>query len=180
GGSPPLNTEDPIFGEPLAAVEVAEMITKLPKGTETKDVVRVAGGHPWLINQLLAACWDGEEFASARAFVLDQALENFKVWQHQLGTAGAELLRKFSSKGLEVSAFLDGKMLRYREALLKCRYTCLIRRECGMYHPGPELFLKWLSKGEPPRTWDVAISYASENEDVARAIHRELKNDLDV
>jgi hypothetical protein len=180
GGSPPLNTADPIFLEPLATAEVAEMITKLPKGTETKDVVRVAGGHPWLVNKLLAACWDGEEFAAARAFVLDQALENFKVWQHQLGTAGAELLKKFPSRGLEVSVFLDGKMLRYREALLKCRYTCLVRREGTMYHPGPELFLKWLSKGEPLRSWDVAISYASENEDIARAIHRELKNDLDI
>ena len=58
------------------------------------------------------------------------------------------------------------------------RCTCLVRVEHGQIYRGPGLFTHWhAAHGTPPepiREWDLAISYASEDEKLAAAIHRGL------
>jgi hypothetical protein len=137
------------------------------------DVMGWAGGHPWLLNRLLAEIYDGRKLDDAVDRTWDNSVRNFKVWQRQIGDKGTALLKALPTGGLSMTEFRSGKMRRHREALLRCRYTCLVRRdERDCYQPGPRLFIDWLlaEQGES-RSWDIAISYAGEDIDVARAIY---------
>jgi hypothetical protein len=62
--------------------------------------------------------------------------------------------------------------------MIRARYSCLIgqiRDAHGLrYVRGPELFLDWLHANPEPSPWDLAISYASEDEELARNIKSEL------
>jgi hypothetical protein len=181
-GSPPLNTAEPVYIEPLAPADVSEMLVGLPSAVTTNKILQEAGGHPWLINRLLAEVWDGKKLQTAVDDVWDIAIRNFKIWHRQIGETGVAFLRAMPNKGLSISEFRRGKMVQHREALLRCRYTCLVRRgDKGIYQPGPRLFLDWLSAihGEA-QTWDIAISYASEDESLAKAIYDQLRPHLRV
>jgi hypothetical protein len=181
-GSPPLNTADPVYLEPLNPLDVSKMIVNLPTEVSPSEVMQWAGGHPWLINRLLADVWDGKEFQEAIDHVWDISVRNFKVWHRQIGEEGIAFLKVLPSRGLDMSEFRTGKMVQHREALLKCRYTCLVQRgERGTYQPGPKLFLDWLLSNQvEPHKWDIAISYASEDVNIARSIYSQLSKQLRV
>jgi hypothetical protein len=172
-GSPPLNTARPIYLEPLTAGDVAAMIRALPDPPKIQDVMEHAGGHPWLINRLLERVWDGSTLIHAADDVWDDSVANFKVWHRQLGEKGAAFLRVLPNDGIEMAEFRRAPMAAHREALLRCRYTCLVTRDAGeKVRPGPSLFLNWLTSGDVAhKQWDLAISYASEDIEFARAIY---------
>lgn len=175
-GSPPLNTADPVYLEPLTASDVDLMIGDIPS-IKAQEVMYWAGGHPWLINKLLTEVWDGKDLEFAAQRVWDTSVRNFKVWQRQIGSKGVACLRALPDTGYRMMEFRSGKMRPYREALLKCRYTCLVmRRDDDGYQPGPKLFFEWLSSDEgKSHAWDLAISYASEEVDIAKSIYESLR-----
>jgi hypothetical protein len=50
-----------------------------------------------------------------------------------------------------------------------------------MYRPGPQIFLDWLESGEDgSHPWELAISYASEDEALARALYQQLRGEIRV
>jgi hypothetical protein len=176
-GSPPLNTADPVYLEPLTGIDVSKLIVSLPDEASPANVMQWAGGHPWLLNRLLAEIYDGRKLDDAIDRLWDNSIRNFKVWHRQIGDKGTALLKALPTGGLSMTEFRSGKMQQHREALLRCRYTCLVTRdESDCYQPGPRLFLDWLlaEQGES-RSWDIAISYAGEDIDVARAIYEQMR-----
>jgi hypothetical protein len=181
-GSPPLNTADPVYLEPLTKADVSKMVVNLPAGVTVEKVMEEAGGHPWLINRLLAEVWDGRKFQQAADDVWDRSVGNFKVWHRQVGEKGVAFLRVLPRQGLRIAEFRTGPMSQHREALLRCRYTCLVQRgDKETYRPGPQLFLNWLSSDQGKTSaWDLAISYASENRKIAQAIFDQLRTQFKV
>ena len=184
-GSPPLNTADLVYLEPLTSSDVAELIAGLPNEVAVEEVMQHAGGHPWLINKTLTKVWDGQKLHEAVDSVWENAVRNFAVWHRQVGQKGVAFLKALPHTGLSRSEFRTGTgtMARHREGWLKCRYTCLVRQgEDGKYLPGPKLFLDWLSSadGVEPQSWDLALSYASENVELAKSIYEQLRTQFKV
>jgi hypothetical protein len=128
-GSPPLNTARPIYLEPLTADDVHRLIQPLPRPPTVKRVMEQAGGHPWLINRLLERVWDGRTLLEASDDVWDDSVANFKVWHRQVGAKGAAFLRSLPNKGVRIADFRKAPLAQHREALLRCRYTCLVTRD---------------------------------------------------
>jgi hypothetical protein len=179
-GSPPLNTAEPLFLGPLAKAEVAELAVRTDRPVDIARLWADAAGHPQLVSRLLAQVFDGRSYDDAVDSLLDAAPRDFTVWRRQLGDAGRAFLRRLPSHGIGRQELSRGNWLPLREGYVLARCTCLIRVEDGRILPGPGLFNGWLAAHDatslPIPEWDLAISYASEDEKLAAAIHKGLKS----
>jgi len=179
-GSPPLNTAEPVFISPLARNEVAELAHL---GQGPLDLTRLwadAAGHPHLLSGLLARIFDGLSYDDAVDGLLDVSLRDFSVWHRQLGATGRAFLERLPPQGVNRQELAGGSWMHLREGYVLARCTCLLRAEDGLVQPGPGLFSSWLASRDatarPPVDWDLAISYASEDERLAAAVHAGLKS----
>ena len=183
-GSPPLNTAQPVFLAPLARDEVAELAAFAGRPIDLDRLWTDAAGHPGLLSALLARIHDGASYDDALDDVLDGAPRDFKVWHRQLGEAGRAFLQQLPDQGVERKALTTSRWLPHREGYVLARCTCLIRTEHERVRPGPALFSSWLAaQGREPQEsarWDLAISYASEDERLAASIHAGLKSQFRV
>jgi hypothetical protein len=177
-GSPPLNTAEPVFLGPLAEEEVAQLAAHAHRPVDLARLWADAAGHPQLLSGLLARVVDGRSYDDAVDSLLDVALRDFAVWHRQLGEAGRAFLRRLPDHGVARQELSRGSWLPVREGYVLARCTCLIRAEDGRIRPGPGLFAGWLAAhdttSQPTPEWDLAISYASEDEKLAAAIHKGL------
>ena len=179
-GSPPLNTAEPVFLGPLAEEEVAQLADHAHRPVDLARLWADAAGHPQLLSGLLARVVDGRSYDDAVDSLLDVALRDFAVWHRQLGEAGRAFLRRLPDHGVARQELSRGSWLPVREGYVLARCTCLIRAEDGRIRPGPGLFAGWLAAhdttSQPTPEWDLAISYASEDEKLAAAIHKGLRS----
>src|SRR5580704_15070003 len=144
-------------------------------------MLRLCGGHAWLTTRLLAEMWDGVSLQEAADDISDRSIGTFEVWERQLGHLGRELLRRLPPDGVAHDAFRKAPWTRYRSAAVFGQSIGLIRRDGGRIHHGPQLFLEWFADAVPhERVWDLAISYASQDEGLAREIHERLREKFDV
>ncbi|MGW1681969.1 AAA family ATPase [Saccharopolyspora sp. NPDC002376] len=179
-GSPPLNTAEPRFLDPLDRSAVAQLAKHVPE-VDLDDVMDQCGGHPWLTIRLLAALYDGKSFDDALDDLFDLAVGTFPVWERQLGEAGRRLLRELPAGGLTLRDLRSQSWVKHREAARLSRSVGALRVEDHRLRRGPRLFSEWLhGRGPETTTWDLAISYASEDEDLARQIHTQLRNEFKV
>lgn len=126
--------------------------------------------------------WQGSDFIDAAEIVHDRAaMQVFPVWEKQAGPQCLELLRSIPDDGIEKIRLMSGDLARYRNSARSGRSVGVLRLEGGRFKPGPQPFMDWLhSLSNTPSTWDLAISFASEDRDVAREIYAQLRNRFQV
>ncbi|MGM1062336.1 TIR domain-containing protein [Saccharothrix sp. Mg75] len=179
-GSPPLNTAVPRFLDPLDRAAVAELAVHVD-GVDLDALVEQCGGHPWLTTHLLAALHGGRPFDDALDDVFDLVSGTFPVWERQLGDDGRSLLRLLPADGLTKADLRAGRWARFREAARSGRSIGVLRVEAGRLRHGPRLFGDWFLRRSPEEvSFDLAISYASEDEALARQLNAHLRDDFRV
>jgi hypothetical protein len=173
-GSPALNTAEFRYLEPLGQ-DALSGLCALAGAPEVDAVLDLAGGQAWLTTRLLAERWKGRSLEDAEEAVFDRSVGVFNAWQHQLGARGVAAVRQVPAAGITREALRRAPWSRQREALLFARCVGVLRFADGRLRHGPRLFFDWFS-GEDATglDWDLAISYASPDEDLARQIYRQL------
>ena len=150
-GSPALNTARWIFMEPLDAAARHALMDRLGQPIDRDALLAEAGGHPWLLTEILQRVWDGVELDEAIAQVAESGQRNFATWRGQLGEAGAALVRHL------LSAPTPLKALRYRGDLWAAhgeswpivRALCIADSHTDPVTPGPGMFLYWPQRRTP-------------------------------
>ncbi|WP_433120337.1 AAA family ATPase [Micromonospora sp. CA-246542] len=162
-GSPPLNTAEVRYVDPLDVTAVAELVELA--GADVLDrVMELAGGHAWLSTRLLAEVWDGRTLDEAEDNVADRCLPTFHAWQQQVGVDGMALVRKFPEAGLPRADLGKPPWSRYRRAARFARCVGVLRLDGARLCRGPRLFFDWMAQhdvGDGAR--DIAVSYASDD-----------------
>jgi hypothetical protein len=177
-GSPPLNTAEPQFLDPLDRAAVEQLAVEVP-GADVDRLMELCGGHAWLTTRLLASLYEGTPIEDALDNVFDLAVQTFPVWERQLGEGGRTLLRRLPDDGITQAQLREQPWSKHREAARVGRSIGALRMEDGRVRLGPKLFSKWFL-GRDELHWDLAISYASEDEALARQIHQELREEFRV
>ncbi|MGX7829041.1 AAA family ATPase [Actinokineospora sp. 24-640] len=179
-GSPPLNTADQQHVDPLDRAAVKLLAAHVPSA-DVDELVEHCGGHAWLTTQLLAALYEGTPLDDALDEVFDQAVKTFQVWERQLGNSGRALLHRLPADGLTRAQLRSQPWSKHREAARVGRSIGVLRVEDGCVRLGPKLFTEWLLDRDANELhWDLAISYATEDEPLARQIHRALRDEFNV
>jgi hypothetical protein len=179
-GSPPLNTADPHYLDPLDRDAVRQLAALVP-GVDIDVLMSHCGGHPWLTTRLLAARYEGTPMEDALDDVFDLAASTFQVWERQLGAGGRTLLRRLPTDGISQAQLRRQPWSKHREAARLGRSIGALRVEGGRVERGPKLFSEWFLDRDPDELyWDLAISYASEDEALAWQIHRSLRTEFKV
>lgn len=180
-GSPAFNISRRELLRPFSSEDVASLAKRSPVPVELEWLCEHGGGHPWLLCQILYELFDGATPDEALREALDQCHDSFPVWLRQLGSGTAtQILRSLPEEGLSDA----GLRPEQRNALRTARYLCLVREaEVGgalRYFPGPRMFLDWLPESTASESWDLAISYATEDEALARKLKQSLADDFRV
>jgi TIR domain/AAA domain len=180
-GSPPLNTAQTRFIEPLDTDATTTLCETGPIDVDLRSVMDLAGGQAWLTTQLLAELWDGVPIEEAADTVFERSIGTFQVWQHQLGPKGVELVRRLPRAGVSRAQLRAYPWSRHRESARFGRCVGALRFDGDHLVHGPSLFTDWLlSEDTDDLNYDLAISYASEDEPLARQIHIALRNEFKV
>lgn len=180
-GSPPLNTAEPHYLSPLHGEEIAELAQLGDQSAYRDEIINLCGGHAWLTTRLLAEMWDGASLEDAADRISEGSVGTFAVWERQLGPLGRELLRRLPSDGVPRDAFTKAPWTRYRSAAAFGRSIGVIRRVEGRICHGPQLFRDWFTDSAADEVvWDIAISYASQDDSLAREIYEHLHQEFEV
>ena len=115
-GSPPLNTAELTYMDPLDRQAVAELVSMV-NGADDNEIVKLGGGQAWLTTRLLAEMWDGMSLDDAAEAVFDGSIATFRVWERQLGVDGRDLVHKIPPGGLPRSELRRAPWSRRREAV---------------------------------------------------------------
>jgi hypothetical protein len=182
-GSPPLNLSERLYLRPLHRSGCHDFAEVCPYPVDTAALMREAGGHPWLIERLLREIADGHDLDVALERAYEHCHETFPLWKRQLGPDGETFLRHFPTDGIAVRAFSrDAAWIPHRTAMIRARYLCLLREDEvegeRRYLPGPALFMDWLRGAPVEQRWDLAISYATEDVELARVIKQGLHSEF--
>ncbi|WP_433045315.1 AAA family ATPase [Dactylosporangium sp. CS-033363] len=179
-GSPPLNTAEVRYLDPLRG-EAVEYLSDLAAEPAHERVLDLAGGHAWLTTRLLAEVWEGQSLDDAADIVFDRALSTFRSWRQQLGPDGMSMLDGFPAEGLSRAAAKSPPWSRHRQAARLARCVGALRLDGERLLPGPRMFFDWLAHHSAADVvWDIAISYASEDEALARQLHAQLRTSFSV
>lgn len=180
-GSPPLNTADTRYISPLNRDAVLQLAELAGQADDCDEIFSLCGGHAWLTTRLLAEMWEGASLEEASDVTFDGAVATFRVWEKQLGPHGRDLLRRLPSGGISRTDLKRQPWARFREATVFGQCIGVMRRDGDRVCCGPRLFMDWFGSGDAGElVWDIAISYASEDESVARAIHAQLRHEFRV
>jgi len=178
-GSPVLNISRKIYIRPFESADIHAMAAAGDQQAHLERLTQQAGGHPWLLESLLRELADGADADDACQLAFEQCHDAYQVWLRQLGEPGIAFLRCLPAGGVPARAFSrERAWIRHLPGMLRARQLCLIREtavdEALHYLPGPDLFLSWFRAAPVSESWDLAISYASEDEELAREIKRGL------
>jgi hypothetical protein len=153
----------------------------LVNGADDNEIMELGGGQVWLTTRLLAELWDGMSLDDAAEAVFDRSIGTFRAWERQLGVDGRELVRRIPPDGLPRSELRRAPWSRRREAVRFARSVGALRIEGGLLCHGPQLFVDWFDDQDPNElVWDIAISYASEDQALAQQIHSQLREEFKV
>jgi hypothetical protein len=173
-GSPPLNTAELRFLESLDDAAVARL-TGIAGEANAHRVMELTGGQAWLTTRILAEVWAGYSLNDAAELVFDRAVGIFQAWQNQLGAASLGLVRRFPVAGLTRAETRNPPWSQFREASGFARCVGVLRFRGDRLLRGPQLFFDWLADQDPDElVWDLAISYASDDEPLARQLNAQL------
>ena len=142
-----------------------------------QGVFDVAGGHPWILTRLLNYLWDDPHLPAAVDEVYREAHMHFDVWKGQMGEPGVSLLQALPPAGVNRANFItDPNWKPYRMAKEQALSMCLINQaeKDDVVLPRPTLFRDWLGEENGGHQYDLAISYASEDSELARSIWTQL------
>ena len=183
--SPPLNLSERLYLHPLDRAGCQAFVDAGGGAVDPEALTGHAGGHPWLLERVMREVVDGEELAEAVELAFEQCHESFPVWRRQLGEDGVAFLRALPPAGVARRAFSrDPEWMVHHPAMIRARHLCVIREDVvageERYLPGPALFLDWLRGVPEEPVWDLAISYASEDEALAREIAHGLRDEFRV
>ncbi len=184
-GSPLFNLAERLYLRPLDLDACRDFIDAGGVATDLGALIHQAGGHPWLLERLMRELVNGEELDEAVELAFEHCHDTFPLWRRQLGEDGVGFLRALPREGVSRRAFSqDPEWKAHRSAMIHARHLCVIREDVvggeRRYLPGPALFLDWLRGAPAEPEWDLAISYASENEDLARQITLGLREEFKV
>ena len=180
-GSPPLNTADPDHVWPLGREAVMELASLAGRASDCDEILTQCGGHAWLTTTLLAEMWEGKPLEDASDTLFNATAHMYEVWERQLGEQGRALLHQLPDGGVPWSEFTRPPWASYRAARKIGMCVGAIRRDGNRACHGPRIFTDWLMGRTADETiWDVAISYASENEWLARQIYAQLRGQFKV
>lgn len=175
-GSPPLNLAERVYLDPLDDAAIAALVAHLPTPPPA-ELLRVVGGHPWLLVKLceMLADEDGEVDPDAMIQRLDdRCSHSFALWQRQVGPGGVRLLQRLRGQPIAANKFVqEPEFARIRGDLLRCRYVGLVRQVSNAWEIGPTLALGSLLAAAASR-YDLAISYSREDRDLACTIKNGL------
>ena len=88
-----------------------------------------------------------------------------------------ELVRQFPAAGVARAETRAKNWAQFREAAGFARCIGVLRFDQDRLVRGPRMFFDWLAEQDPDvLIWDLAISYASEDEPLARQIHAQLRD----
>jgi hypothetical protein len=180
-GSPPLNTAGPDHVWPLGRDAVMELASLAGRAGDCDEILAQCGGHAWLTTTLLAETWEGKSLEDASDALFDTTAHMYEVWERQLGEQGRALLRRLPGSGVPWSDFTRPPWVSYRAARKIGMCVGAIRRDGNRVCLGPQIFTDWLASRAADETiWDVAISYATENEPLARQVNAQLRGQFKV
>jgi AAA domain/TIR domain len=180
-GSPPLNTAETRYVYPLDGDAVLELANLGRQADHHDEILTLCGGHAWLTTLFLAEMWLGASLEEAADITFDTALAAFPVWRRQLGPKGRDLLRRLPSSGISRNDLKQRKWSGFHEAVVFGQCVGVIRRDSGLIIRGPQLFMDWFGNEDDfELAWDIAISYASEDEPLARQLHNNLRDEFKV
>ncbi len=144
--SPPLNTSERIFLEPLSVSARGALIDKLAQPLDRGALLAETGGHPWLLNAVLGRMWDGAPLEEALDQVAEEGLNHFATWQRQLGDEGIALVRRLQKGDVSLAALKRKGSLHRRHGadwpILRC--LCLARSDADPVRLEPGMFVDWL------------------------------------
>lgn len=165
-GSPVLNLSQRVYLDPLD--DAATDVIALAAGVAGNLLRGEAGGHPalvWWAARALSGSVDTDEVQRRG----DTLRQHVIVWREQLGWEGLTFLRQLRAK-----AALPLASVRHQDGFLRARYLCLIRYEGDHVIPGPRGVVD-LIVGEDRPAFEIAISYAGEDQALAAAVHYGLE-----
>ena len=166
--------------EPLDREAVAHLAS-LTNGAGREQTMKLGGGQAWLTTRLLAEVWDGATLDEAAETVFDRALGTFRIWERQLGAGGRNLLHKIPPGGLPRQELRRAPWSQHREAARFGQCVGALRFDGDRLCHGPQLFIDWLGDQDLDNlVWDIAISYASEDQALARQIYSQMRDDFKV
>lgn len=179
-GSPPLNTAELRYLEPLDD-EAVDHLTALAGTSAAGRVMEIGGGNAWLTTRLLAEVWTGRSLEASADLVFDRSVGTFHNWQNQLGAACLDFVRRFPAIGLTRAQTRNAPWSQFREAAGYARCVGVLRFSGDRLLRGPRLFFDWLSDQDPDvLLWDLAISYATEDEPLARQLNAQMRDQFKV
>jgi len=179
-GSPALNISKKVLLRPFARDDVEAMVALGQAEVDVDWLLTYAGGHPWLLNQLLCELEDGASQEAALQEALDQCHDTFPVWVRQLGARGEAFLRALPPEGVEHSKLDSHARLGLRPARHLCLVREVVEEKSRRYLRGPRLFFDDFAAASVPESWDLAISYASEDLEMARRIKQGMASEFRV
>jgi hypothetical protein len=182
------------------AMEPFNQVDRLPPPDEVlRAVDRLGAGNVWLLTLLLEGLFDGtsttETVQETAESLLEQENSLFDRWARALGEDGWTLYSKIAAQGfLPKSNIQTGRERAVRSVL---EYQALVHRTpVGSLEMGPEIFRRWAAEEgkirgpfaprPEPRPgdvyqapgyyrYDVALSYASPQKNLARNLSDELR-----
>lgn len=180
-GSPPLNTTDLDRVLPLDRDAVLELASLADRADTCDEILALCGGHAWLTTMLLAEMWDGRSLDDASDILFDKTVAMYEMWERQLGEQGRELLRRLPDSGVSWNDFKKPPWAPYRAARAISLCVGAIRRDGNRVCHGPLIFTDWFGGGGSGKlTWDIAISYATEDLTLARELYEQLRTEFGV
>ncbi len=179
-GSPPLNNAMRVHLDPLDDAAIVALVAHLDaqlSATERTlvqgrmpEFLREVGGHPWLLVHLCRLLGSGVDLDEVLGRLDDRCSHSYVTWHRQIGPGGARLLRLLRARPIAVRSFRqDPAYAAMRGDLLRCRYVGLVQREGDAWRVGAATALGSLFAGST-ESYDLAISYAREDRDLAAAI----------
>ena len=174
-GSPALNNAELVGLRSIDEAAVAGWLGAAGLHNFCAEVRVLAGGQPALLDRLIRKLVNGTEIDLAAEEVIDEHVHWFEVWRRQLGPQGTAFLLSIPKGGLAAAEFgRHGAQAKARDGRLRADWLGLSTEvgagRAARVLPGPALFLDWLRACPPEVDWDLAISFATEDAELARAV----------
>ncbi|MFG1991858.1 AAA family ATPase [Actinoplanes sp. NPDC048988] len=178
--SPPLGTASTVPMTPLPADAVQELIDILPgtRRPSLSEVMDLTGGNAWLTTKLLRELDRGLPVAVAIEELQQTLVRRFTFWEKQLPAEVRRELLQVPRAGRPHAAAPADRRAREKHRLeMKALTVGVLWIDDTGRARVPQLFREWFAGRDPEnRVWDVAVSFAPDDEAEARKLVQELEH----
>jgi hypothetical protein len=155
GGSAVLNAAEFVYLEPLDHAARAILVSYLGAPVDQEMLFQAAGGHPWLLTQILAQMWNGASLQAALNHVNGQLDNHVRTWAKQMGSEALSFLHsRLPDAGVPLSAFdaypyPGGALQDYTAEWNTLKSMCVVDIAGDSVRLGPALILqRWRRRGQ--------------------------------